>query len=176
MKITTKSSCLWSSYYHDHAQDPHDHLQNKVHHRKKRDQEAYRLSGDPLVPSDDVLGVVFWWQDLLPLFGPSFLQIRSCLFLKKVHNLRVNLSFWGALEPDLLVLLIDRGPSISVELYGIVRRGWLQIWRTGLLLNLGRYAGDLWPVEAGMWFWWRQNMLNTGRKEEFSESKEKIWT
>ena len=26
---------------------------------KKRDQEAYRLSGDPLVPSDDVLGVVF---------------------------------------------------------------------------------------------------------------------
>ena len=59
-------------------------------------------------------------------------------------------SFWVALEPDLLVLLIDRGPSISVELYGLVRRGWLQIWRTGLLLNLGRYVGDLWPVEAGM--------------------------
>ena len=84
------------------------------------------------------------------MFGRAFLQIRSCLYLKKMYNLSVNLSFWVALEPDLLVLLIDRGPSISVELYGMVRRGWLQIWRTGLLLNLGRYAGDLWPVEAGM--------------------------
>ena len=84
------------------------------------------------------------------MFGRAFLQIRSCLYLKKMYNLCVNLSFWVALDPDLLVVLIDRGPSISVELYGIVRRGWLQIWRTGLLLNLGRYAGDLWPVEAGM--------------------------
>ena len=90
MNITTKSSCLWSSYYHDHAQDPHDHHQNNVHHRKKRHQEENRLSGDPLVPPDDVL----WGRILMArpssLVWPC-LQIRSCLYLKKMYNLSVNL-------------------------------------------------------------------------------------
>ena len=57
---------------------------------KKGDQEEYRLSGDPLVPSDDVL----WGRILMArpssLVWPC-LQIRSCLYLKKMYNLSVNL-------------------------------------------------------------------------------------